>query len=120
MVKRDIRDYLNDILKHIDLAQAFVEGMQFDDFKRDDKTVLALTRAIEIIGEATKQVPMAYRSQYPDISWKSYIGMRDRLAHAYFGVNLDIVWSTTLEDLPKLKPAVQAILEDVQVSTESL
>ncbi len=75
MVKRDIRDYLNDILIHIDLACSFVEGMTFEKFENDDKTVLALTRALEIIGEATKQIPLAMRQQYPEIIWKDIAGM---------------------------------------------
>lgn len=120
MVKRDIRDYLNDILIHIDLAQSFIEGMSFDEFRNDDKTILALTRAIEIVGEATKQVPLATRERYPNISWKNLIGMRDRIAHVYFGIDLDIVWSTTYEDLPELRPVIQAILDERRADEDTL
>lgn len=120
MVKRDIRDYLNDILIHIDLAQRFVEGITFDEFQDDDKTILALTRAVEVIGEATKQVPLTSREQYPHISWKNIIGMRDRIAQVYFGIDLDTVWSTTHEDLPELRPVIQSILDEIQASEEPL
>lgn len=119
MVQRDIRDYLNDILIHIDLAGKFVKGMTFDEFEDDEKTKLALARAVEIIGEATKQIPLSERVQYPNISWKNIVGMRDRLAHAYFGVDLEIVWSTTHEDLPELRPVVQSILNKMQDSQGS-
>ena len=118
MVKRDIRDYLNDILTHIDLAEEFIEETTFGEFQNDDKTILALTRALEIIGEATKQIPLASREQYPHISWKNIIGMRDRIAHVYFGIDLNIVWRTTQEDLPELRPVIQAILEEVQAAEE--
>ncbi|MGB3299649.1 MAG: DUF86 domain-containing protein [Phormidesmis sp.] len=118
MVKRDIRDYLNDILIHIDLAQRFVKGITFEEFEDDDKTILALTRALEIIGEATKQIPLATRKQYPKVIWKDIAGMRDKIAHVYFGINLETVWSTTHEDLPKLRPVIQAILNDLQASEE--
>jgi uncharacterized protein with HEPN domain len=110
MVKRDIRDYLQDILTYISLAEQFIEGLTFDELQADDKTTLALTRAVEIIGEAAKQIPTSLREQYPEISWKNLVGMRDRLAHVYFGIDLDVVWSTTKEDLPKLKPVIQAML----------
>ena len=120
MVKRDIRDYLNDILTHIDLAEAFVEGMTFAEFRRDDKTILALTRALEIIGEATKQIPLSIREQYPEVVWKDITGMRDKIAHVYFGIDLDIVWGTTHENLPALRPTIQAILEEVQAAEEPM
>ncbi len=71
MVKRDIRDYLNDILIHIDLARSFIESMTFEEFENNDKTVLALTRALEIIGEATKQIPSNTREQIPKLFGKT-------------------------------------------------
>ncbi len=110
MVKRDIRDYLQDILTHISLAEKFIEGFTFGELQTDDKTTLALTRAVEIIGEAARQIPLSLREQYPEISWKDLVGMRDRLAHGYFGIDLDVVWSTTKEELPLLKPVIQAML----------
>lgn len=116
MVKRDIRDYLHDILVHIDLAQDFVKGMTFEDFQDDLKTVLAVTRAIEIIGEATKQIPHPIRAQHPNVPWRDITGMRDQIAHAYFGINLKVVWSTTQENLPTFRPTVQSILEDLENS----
>ncbi|MEL6491101.1 MAG: DUF86 domain-containing protein [Cyanobacteria bacterium J06621_3] len=118
MVKRDIRAYLNDILVHIDLAQNFVKGMTFQDFQEDDKTILAVTRALEIIGEAAKQVPQAIREQYSGIPWRDITGMRDRIAHVYFGIDLEIVWSTAQNRLSTLRPAIQSILEDIEAAEE--
>lgn len=118
MVRRDIRDYLNDILTHIDFAFSFVEGITFDEFKNDDKTIFALTRVLEIIGEAAKQIPLAIREQHPRIGWKDLAGMRDKIAHAYFGIDLQTVWDTTHEDLPKLKPVIQAILDEMKTSED--
>ena len=91
MVKRDIRDYLDDILTHIDFALSFVEGTTFDEFKNDNKTVFALTCVLEIIGEAAKQIPLTVREQHPDIVWRDLAGMRDKIAHAYFGIDLQTV-----------------------------
>ena len=110
MSERDARDYLQDILEHIEAAERFVGKMSFADFEGDEKTVFAVIRALEVIGEATKQLPVALTSQYPEIPWRGFSGMRDRLIHAYFGVKLEIVWNTTQEDLPLLKPVIQILL----------
>ena len=114
MSQRDIRDYLQDILDHIAIAERFVDGITFDEFRNDEKTIFALTRALEIIGEATKQIPESIRNQYPNIPWKGFTGMRDKLAHAYFGVDLNIVWDTAQQDLKPLVPIIQALLTQLQ------
>ncbi len=119
MVKRDIRDYLNDILIHIDLAEEFIDNMTLDEFKEDPKTILALMRAIEIVGEATKNIPPSIRAQNPEVPWKSIAGMRDRIAHVYFGIDLDIVWNTTKEKLPEFRPAIQSILDELDSEMDS-
>lgn len=114
MSERDISDYLQDILEHIEAAERFVAKMTFADFEADEKTVFALIRALEVIGEATKQLPLSITALYPEIPWRGFAGMRDRLIHAYFGVKLDIVWNTTQEDLPLLKPVVQVLLKQAR------
>jgi len=112
MTQRDIRDYLQDILNSIDLAEAFIANMSFDEFQNDAKTTFAVIRALEIIGEATKNIPTSIREQYPTIPWKGFTGMRDKLIHAYFGVNLEVVWDTIQQDLPQLRPVINQILQD--------
>ncbi len=112
MTQRDIRDYLQDILNSIDLAEAFIANMTFDEFQTDAKTTFAVIRALEIIGEATKNIPIPIREQYPAIPWKGFTGMRDKLIHAYFGVNLEVVWDTIQQDLPQLRPVINQILQD--------
>jgi uncharacterized protein with HEPN domain len=114
MTQRDIRDYLRDMLNAIDLAQSFVHNMTFDEFQTDTKTSFAVIRALEIIGEATKNIPEPIREQYPEIPWKGFAGMRDKLIHAYFGVNLEVVWDTIQQDLPQLCPAVDRILQSLE------
>jgi uncharacterized protein with HEPN domain len=113
MTKRDIRDYLQDILDHIAIAEKFVDGMTFDEFQDDEKTIFALIRAIEVIGEATKQIPIPLREKYPDILWQGIVGMRNRLIHVYFGVKLKVLWDTTQEDLPQLRPVIQSMLDNL-------
>jgi uncharacterized protein with HEPN domain len=112
MTQRDIRDYLQDILNSIDLAESFIANMNFDEFQTDTKTTFAVIRALEIIGEATKNIPTATREQYPTIPWKGFTGMRDKLIHAYFGVNLEVVWDTIQQDLPQLRPVINQILQN--------
>ena len=100
-------DYFQDILDAIDKALTFTKGINFDFFTKDDKTVYAVIRALEIIGEAAKKIPQEERLNYPDIPWQEMSGMRDKLIHDYFGVNLEVVWKTVQEDLPDLKNALK-------------
>lgn len=108
---REYVDYLRDILDAIMKAQQFIEGMGFDSFCSDDKTVFAVVRALEVIGEATKKIPDKVRDNYPNLPWREMAGLRDKLVHDYFGVNLDVVWKTVTDDLPTLKRGVTSVLE---------
>jgi uncharacterized protein with HEPN domain len=106
---RDYSLYLKDILAAIDSIEQFAAGMSFETFCADDKTVSAVIRKLEVIGEAAKQVPDAVRQEHPNIPWKEMSGMRDKLIHFYFGVDHQLVWSTIKERLPKIKPEIQAM-----------
>ena len=98
----------------MDAAQAFVEGMDFDAFVADDKTISAVVRKLEIIGEATKNVPETIRQQYPQVPWRDMAGMRDRIIHRYFAVNHVIVWDTVKDHIPPLQPIIGQILKDME------
>jgi uncharacterized protein with HEPN domain len=99
---REPFDYLEDILDAIKKAASFVGGMSFKEFSEDDKTAFAVIRALEIIGEATKNIPESFRNIHPEIPWRSMAGIRDKLIHDYIGINLKVVWKTATEDLPLL------------------
>ena len=110
--KREYVDYLRDIFGAIDKAQQFTEGMSFSTFESDDKTVFAVIRALEIIGEATKKLPASLKEHYPGIPWREIASMRDKVIHDYFGVNLRRVFETIRRDLPPLRENIARILSD--------
>lgn len=105
-------DYLRDMLESAVKATEFVSGMNFDDFRKDEKTIYAVVRALEIIGEAAKKIPKVLGDSYPEIPWREIAGTRDKLIHEYFGVNLLVVWRTVQDDLPILIRQLNKILDD--------
>jgi uncharacterized protein with HEPN domain len=111
---RDSKLYLKDILKAMDAIETFVEGMNLEEFEKDDKTS-AVIRKFEIIGEATKNLPEELKNKNPHLPWREMAGMRDKLIHFYFGVKYDLVWSTIKDVIPQIRPVLIEIL-----NTESL
>jgi len=107
-------DYVQDVVEAMGDALRFVEGLEYKDFVKDKKTAYAVTRAVEIIGEAVKKIPNSVRKRYRRIPWKKMAGMRDKLIHEYFGVDLRRVWNTVQKDIPELKPMFEKILKDFQ------
>ncbi len=91
-------------------AIAFAKDRTRADLDTDRKLNLSLVRLLEIIGEAARGISQEFRDSYPALPWKTMIGMRDRLIHAYFDVNLDVVWQTVTEDLPPLVAQLEKIV----------
>jgi uncharacterized protein with HEPN domain len=112
--KREYRDYLRDIVSSLSDIEDFVEGMAFGQFEKDRKTLNAVVRSIEIIGEAAKNIPVAMREQYSAVPWKRMIGMRNKVIHGYFGVDVKTLWNTVKDDLPPLKNLLQKMLKDLE------
>ncbi len=110
-IKREIRDYLADILESINDIDAFTTGMTYEEFSQDKKTVNAVIRSLEVIGEATKKIPPEIRNLHPALPWKEIAGMRDKLIHEYFGVDLQIVWMTIRYDLSDFHKAIQDLVD---------
>ena len=111
--KREFRDYLSDIFDTIEKIEGFTQDISFEAFAEDEMRVFAVVRALEIIGEAAKNVPMDLKENYPSVPWKEMAGTRDKLIHFYFDVNLNVVWKTIVKDLPPLKEQIAEILRDL-------
>jgi len=113
-MKRDFKDYIQDILSSLEEVEDFTEGLNFEDFLRDRKTINAVIRSLEIIGEAAKKIPEDLRNGHPEMPWKRMTGMRDKLIHEYHGVDLEIVWAVIKEELPPLKPMIEKVLKEIE------
>jgi uncharacterized protein with HEPN domain len=111
-MNRTWEDYADDILTAMDDVRGFTAGMDFQRFSTDKKTVNAVLRSLEVMGEATKKIPEDVRARHPEIPWKRFAGMRDKLIHEYFGVDLEIVWGVVQEELPPLMPHFADVLRE--------
>lgn len=98
----DDRWRIGHMIEAAEEARAFVQGRQRADLDQDRMLCLALTRAVEIVGEAAAQVSPTGRAEMPGVPWQQVVGMRNRLVHAYFDINLDILWDTVELALPPL------------------
>lgn len=105
------RDYLRHIVVEADYLVAQSSGLTWERFSHDETLRRAFVRSLEIIGEAAKKVPDAFRAQHPTIEWRSMAGMRDRLIHDYFGVDYELVWDVVRNRIPELRRQLAAVLE---------
>lgn len=107
-------DYVQDILDSIRDIESFIKEMTFEEFKKDRKTINAVVRSIEVIGEASKKIPSPIKTKYSGLPWKKMAGMRDKLIHEYFGIDLEILWRVAQEEINSLKPPMKRILRDLK------
>lgn len=115
MSSRSDRELLLDMLEAISRAQIYTDRVAYQDFIADIKTQDAVIRALEILGEASKGVSLSIKSSFPDMPWKNMAGLRDKLIHDYFGVNLDIVWEVATDKMSELSMQVKQILDQLDI-----
>ncbi|MBI3996604.1 MAG: DUF86 domain-containing protein [Candidatus Omnitrophica bacterium] len=109
-MSRDSKVYLEDILEAIRKIRSFTQGLSLAALSQDAKTLDAVIRNLEVIGEAVKRLPEPVKQQQPQIEWRKIAGLRDILIHEYFGVNVEVVWDVVEQKLPALEKAVQQLL----------
>lgn len=110
-MKRNYLLFLEDISQRIEKISSFIDGMTYDDFVKDDKTVSACIREIEVIGEATKQIPKEITDKFEELPWSLMAKMRDKLIHWYFEVDEEIIWNVAVDKLPPIKNQIDKIIE---------
>jgi len=103
--------YLMDLHLAMERISEYIEDLDFVGFERDYKTVDAVIRNFEIIGEATKNIPKEIKAKYPEIPWEEMYLLRNKVTHEYFGVDYEIIWDVATNYLPTNRFQVQRILE---------
>jgi len=117
-MKRDYSDYIKDIITSIEEIEKFTSGMKFKDFENDKKTINAVIRSLEVMGEAVKKIPESMRKKFPNIPWKRIAGMRDKLIHEYHGVDIGIVWVVIKDEIPPLNPHIKKVYDEISHDNE--
>jgi len=117
-MKKDVRVYLEDIAASIDLILEYTTGIGQAEFFRATKLQDAVSRRLEIIGEAAKTIPLGFKEKHPKIPWKEMAGIRDVLIHEYSGVSWQRVWNTIKNDLPLLSNQVKYLLNEFRNETK--
>ncbi len=107
---RDSRVYLEDILEAIRKIRRYTVGLSGEGFAADEKTLDAVVRNLEIVGEAIKNVPESVRERNPDVEWKKIAGLRDILIHEYFGIDAEIIWDIIQTKVAILQSRVEEFL----------
>ena len=110
-MSRKLNLYLMDIINSINKIYKYTDSLNYNDFTHDEKTFDAVIHNLQIIGEATKQIPESIRQKYPQIEWKKIAGLRDIIAHTYFYLNPQIVWNIIETKLNSLKICIELILQ---------
>lgn len=113
-MKRQVSLYIEDILDSINLIEGYLKNSNLTKFLRDKKLQDAISRRIEIIGEASKAIPQQIKNKYPAVPWKEFAGIRNFLVHVYFGINATRLWKMTQKDIPKLKKEFIKISQELK------
>jgi uncharacterized protein with HEPN domain len=105
--------YLQDLLLAMTRIAEYLEGYDFEQFKKDNKTVDAVIRNFEIIGEAAKKLPVHIKENNPDLPWDEMYLLRNKVSHEYFGIDYEIIWDVCINHLPENRKQIQSILKNL-------
>jgi uncharacterized protein with HEPN domain len=117
MPERNWQLRIHDMLGCIEKIERYTKDLDLAAFEQDDRTVDAVLRNLEVIGEASVRIPERIKMDNPDMPWRQMRAIRNVVAHEYFGVNLPIIWETVTRRLPELKQALRALLTQQGPST---
>ena len=113
MSKRSLGLLIEDIWESIEKIERYTEGMTQDSFQSDEKTTDAVVRNLEIIGEAAGRLSKEFTDRHSKIEWVKIIGLRNRIVHEYFGVDIQIIWQILEKDLPTFKVSLKSIRDQL-------
>ena len=106
--------YLRDVLQAMEEAESFLAGLSYEEFAQDEKTQNAVQWSLMVVGEAAKKLRPELREKAKSLPWQDMMGMRDRMVHGYFSIDLRVVWKAVKEDIRHAKPRIQQMLHDLE------
>ncbi len=113
MSNRSVKFLVEDILRAADKVKRYTAQMTLDSFLKDEKTADAVVRNLEIIGEAANRLPADFKDKHIDIEWKKIVGLRNRIVHDYFGVDLRLIWQIITHDIPAFASIMERISSEI-------
>jgi len=111
MTNRPARIRLEDLKQAMARVRQYTKGLTYEEFVEDEKTMDAVLRNLEVIGEAARNIPEELRGEYPDVEWHRMIGLRNIISHEYFGVDMQIIWEVATRNVPETEPLVADMLK---------
>jgi uncharacterized protein with HEPN domain len=118
MSHRSIELLIEDLWEAVGKVERYTDGLDHDRFVQDEKTIDSVVRNFEVIGEAAWKLPLEFRDRHSDVPWKKIIGLRHRIVHDYFDIDLEIIWQILERDIPSFKQNLLMIREKKNIQAK--